>query len=72
MASTRKREASEEKLDRGNHAFLLQPSNELSIGLYAGLTIIGLVDETYRIDYLDAVEPRKFWEYVQIWSLLEK
>ncbi|HEY9172406.1 MAG TPA: HAF repeat-containing protein [Verrucomicrobiae bacterium] len=42
-------------------AFLLIPDNDLSIALYAGLTINGIVGRTYRIDYLDAVTPSSTW-----------
>jgi hypothetical protein len=43
-------------------AFLLTPASDLSIALYAGLTINGQVGGNYRIDYLDALASTSIWQ----------
>jgi len=44
-----------------SRAFLLNPVSDLSIALYAGLTINGQIGRTYRIDYLDALSSTNTW-----------
>jgi probable HAF family extracellular repeat protein len=43
------------------HGFLLTP-NFLDLALYPGLSLSGKVGRSYRIDYLDAINPTNSWQ----------